>query len=212
LSPIDSRSRAGRRRSLLGFARAGFTTAGFARALCLALLFCVSSLGCWEQVSADWFPQMKRQLALQPFELNDYSGSGQGFTPPDGTVPVGNPTIDVASMAIADQESLANPVPRTLSSMKRGEIIFDRYCVTCHGPNGHGDGPVAGPPFGTGPFGLVLPVGGPSSVAKVFSDGHIFTTITLGRGRMPSYKRIPASDRWDVINFLRDLNGQGGGQ
>ena len=168
------------------------------------------SLGCWEQVSPDWFPQMKRQAAVQAFELNTIVGSGEGLKPPEGVVPVGDPYPDIASMAIMDQEQLQNPVPANLASLKNGEKLYQRYCSTCHGPEGKGDGPVAGPPFGTGPFGLVLPVGGPASVAKVFSDGHIFTTMTLGRGRMPSYKRILPEHRWDIVNYIRDLNGQGG--
>jgi mono/diheme cytochrome c family protein len=111
-----------------------------------------------------------------------------------------------------EQEQLPNPVPASLRSLKNGEVLFNRYCVACHGPNGHGDGTVAGPPFGTGPFGLVLPVGGPASVVKAFSDGHIYSTITLGRGRMPSYRRIPADERWDLVNYIREINGQGGRQ
>jgi len=181
--------------------------------LCVLLLaMSGGSLGCWEQVSREWFPQMKRQLALQPFELNTYLGDGSGLTPPEGTVQLGNPVPDVAHMPILEQEQLPNPVPASLQSLKNGEVLFDRYCTTCHGPDGHGDGPVAGPPFGTGPFGLVLPVGGPASVAKAFSDGHIYTTITLGRGRMPSYRRIPADERWDIVNYIREINGQGGRQ
>ncbi len=168
------------------------------------------SLGCWEQVSPEWFPQMKRQAALQAFELNTYLGEGEGLMPPEGSVPLGNPYPDVATLDIMDQETLKNPVPANLASLKNGEILFQRYCSTCHGAEGKGDGPVAGPPFGTGPFGLVLPVGGPASVAKVFSDGHIYTTITLGRGRMPSYRRILPEHRWDIVNYIRDLNGQGG--
>jgi mono/diheme cytochrome c family protein len=113
-------------------------------------------------------------------------------------------------MGIMEQEQLANPVRANLASLKNGEKLFQRYCSTCHGPEGKGDGPVAGPPFGTGPFGLVLPVGGPASVAKIFSDGHIYTTMTLGRGRMPSYRRILPEHRWDIVNYIRDLNGQGG--
>jgi mono/diheme cytochrome c family protein len=179
---------------------------------CLALTMTFGSLGCWEQVSSEWFPQMKKQIAVQAFELNSITGTGQGFTPPAGTVPVGNPAPDLTTMALVDQEALQNPVPPTLASLKNGEVLFNRYCTTCHGPQGGGDGPVAGPPFGTGPFGLVLPIGGPSSVAKAFTDGHIYSTITLGRGRMPSYQRIPADGRWDLINYIRDLNGQGGRQ
>ncbi len=185
---------------------------GQSRFLVLLMVVGLSGLGCWEQMSPDWFPQMKRQLAIQPFESNGLVGDGQGLTPPEGTVPVGNPYIDVINLPILEQEALKNPIPATLASMKNGEVLFHRYCSTCHGPEGLGNGPVAGPPFGTGPFGLVMPIGGPSSLARAFSDGHIFTTISIGRGRMPNYNRIAPSDRWDLINYIRDLNGQGGRQ
>ena len=170
----------------------------------------ILGLGCWEQVSPNWFPQMKRQAAVQAYEINTFFGSGEGLKPPEGTVPLGDPYPDIAGMGIMEQEQLANPVRANLASLKNGEKLFQRYCSTCHGPEGKGDGPVAGPPFGTGPFGLVLPVGGPASVAKIFSDGHIYTTMTLGRGRMPSYRRILPEHRWDIVNYIRDLNGQGG--
>jgi mono/diheme cytochrome c family protein len=163
-------------------------------------------------MSAEWFPQMKRQIAIQAYEDDTLFGLGQGLTPPEGTVPVGNPYPQMARLDLAAQEALPNPVPASLQSLKNGERVFRTYCQTCHGPQGHGDGPVAGPPFGQGPFGLVLPIGGPASVVSAFSDGHIYTTITMGRGRMPSYRRIPPEDRWDVINYVRDLNGQGGRQ
>ena len=52
-------------------------------------------------------------------------------------------------------------------------------------------------------------LGGPYGVAKVFTEGHIYTTISQGRGRMPNYNRIPAEERWDVINYLREMFGQG---
>ena len=49
-------------------------------------------------------------------------------------------------------------------------------------------------------------------IAKALTDGHIYATITLGRGRMPSYRRISPEDRWAVVHYVRDLNGQGGRQ
>ena len=48
------------------------------------------------------------------------------------------------------------------------------------------------------------------SVAKGLSDGHMYVTISVGRGRMPSYKRILPEDRWNAVNYVRELNGQGG--
>ncbi len=48
------------------------------------------SFGCWEQVDGGkWFPQMKRQITVQAFEENTYVGQAQGFSPPEGTVPIG---------------------------------------------------------------------------------------------------------------------------
>lgn len=179
----------------------------------LAVLVLVSvsgSFGCWEQVSMDWFPQMKKQLAVQAFELDPFTGSGQGLTPPEGTVAVGNPYPDLTGLSNKQQDAIANPMAVNLASLKRGEVVYGQACETCHGADGGGNGPVAGPPFGTGPFGLVLPIGGPMSVAKGLTDGHIYATMTLGRGRMPSYRRITPEDRWNVVNYIRDLNGQGG--
>jgi mono/diheme cytochrome c family protein len=169
-------------------------------------------MGCWEQMSDEWFPQMKRQRATQAFEVVTYRDQLQGFSPPEGTVPMGWGAVpNLLAMDEAQRNAVPNPAAPNLASLKRGEQLFDRYCTTCHGPEGLGNGPLAGPPFGSnGPFGMVLPIGGPQSMAKVFSDGHIYATISLGRGRMPAYARITPQDRWNVINFVRDLNGQGG--
>ena len=64
------------------------------RALMLAAfgLLSIGSVGCWEQVSQEWFPQMKRQIAVQAFEYNPYAPhKGDQLMPPEGTVQVGNP-------------------------------------------------------------------------------------------------------------------------
>jgi mono/diheme cytochrome c family protein len=168
------------------------------------------SLGCWEQVSYDWFPQMKRQIPVQAYEVTGVPGHPEGFTPPPGVVAISEaPLPDLAAMDPATQDAVPNPVKMTLASLENGKAIYNRYCITCHGPKGEGNGPVAGAPFGKGPFGLVLPIGGQMSVVRNLSDGHIYTTISLGRGRMPNYRRIHPRDRWDVVNYVRELNAQG---
>jgi mono/diheme cytochrome c family protein len=186
------------------------------RLLTGAVLLAVAvSVGCWEQMDdGKWFPQMKRQPAVQAFEVVAHRGQLEGFVPPEGTVPVGGSSLpDLGSLALAEQDALRNPVAASLASLKNGELLFARYCSTCHGAEGMGDGPVAASspfaPNATGPFPLVMPINGPTSLARVFSDGHLYTTISVGRGRMPNYGRIPAMERWDLVNFLRELNGQG---
>lgn len=182
----------------------------FYAATLLMVLF--GGTGCWEQVSVEWFPQMKWQIAVGAFELNEYQDRVELFAPPEGTVPVGwGEVASPGTMAAADQETLVNPNPATIESLKRGQDYFNINCAACHGPTGGGDGPIAAP---NGPIAGVLPIGPGSpmgfSLAPGLTDGHIYTTISLGRGRMPSYRRIPPSARWDVVNYIRDLNGQGG--
>ena len=63
-----------------------------------------------------------------------------------------------------------------------------------------------------GPLAAVLPIGGPGNIATLRSDGHLYTTIRYGRRRMPAYKRIPSQDRWDIVNYIRYMNGQKGVQ
>jgi hypothetical protein len=39
------------------------------------------------------------------------------------------------------------------------------------------------------------------------TDGYIFGMIRNGRGNMPPYNRIEEKDRWDVVNYVRGLQG-----
>lgn len=171
----------------------------------------VFSVGCWEQWSDTWFPQMKRQKAVQAFEIVGTGGRVEGLLPPEGTVPArGAPPPELGAFDDAAQDALVNPRPLTLASLENGRLQYERFCTTCHGAQGLGDGPVSMMGDIRGPFGGVLAVGGPASIVKIRSDGHLYSTIRYGRRRMPAYQRIPSDDRWDIVNYLRYLNGQKG--
>ena len=165
------------------------------------------STGCWEQWSVWWWPQMKWQKAVQPFSKTYEPSANGGFMPPEGTVQY-DAARTTSQMTPAETEALVNPTKVTLAGLDNGKKRFETFCAPCHGIGGLGDGPVAGPPFGKGPFLGVLPIAGPvgSQITKNFSDGHIYTVISQGVRRMPSYKRIPASDRWDIVNYVRYMN------
>jgi len=38
---------------------------------------------------------------------------------------------------------LPNPYPASSESIERGRIIYEQFCINCHGPMGGGDGPAA---------------------------------------------------------------------
>ncbi len=173
----------------------------------LLLTLCV---GCWEQWSDTWFPQMKRQKAIQAFELVEYRDQVEGFMPPEGAVPVSSATPHFEPTDDATANALENPRPMTLESLENGREQYARNCTACHGAQGLGNGPVSMTGDMRGPLGGVLAVAGPASIARVRSDGHIYATIRYGRRRMPSYQRITSTDRWDIVNYIRYLNGQKG--
>lgn len=166
-------------------------------------------MGCWEQWSEDWFPQMKWQKATQAFESVKFDDQVTPFVPPDGTIPINAATPAHGPNDEKAADALQNPRPMTLDSLENGRLQYVRYCATCHGVDGAGDGPVSMTGDLAGPIAGVLPLTGPASIAPVRSDGHIYATIRYGRRRMPSYQRIASSDRWDIVNYIRYINGKG---
>ena len=175
----------------------------------LGAFLLTGSFGCWEQWSESWFPQMKWQKAVQPFERTEHAGKVDLFMPPEGTVPVGAPGEPAMSPTDeATQSALENPVPASLESLENGRLQYARFCATCHGMEGRGDGPVSMMGDLRGPFVGVLAITGPGNLSLARSDGHLYSTIRYGRRRMPSYQRIPDRDRWDIVNYIRYLNGR----
>jgi hypothetical protein len=175
----------------------------------LLALALTGSLGCWEQWSNDWFPQMKWQPAVQAFERVEWRGRIEGFVPPEGSIPITGGEPDHSQMTDAEADGLLNPRPKSMASLENGRAQFQIYCQPCHGASGLGDGTVSMTGPIPGPFAGVLPIAGPSSIARIRSEGHLYNTIRHGRRRMPSYSRIPADDRWDLVNYLEYINQPG---
>ena len=99
-----------------------------------------------------------------------------------------------------DATDLQNPTRRDVLSVGRGEAIFHDRCSACHGAQGHGGGPVS-KFFPPAPDLAYVTV-------KQRSDGYIFGTITFGGPAMPPLgEGLTAGDRWDVVNFVRTIQG-----
>lgn len=166
----------------------------FARIGAIALL--VGGLGaCDDQVKyVPWFETMYRQPSVETYEAPNY-------LPPEGAVPLGAQR----NVELTASDTLTNPLAGQTGEdvLERGRLLYHSYCVMCHGPTGVGDGPVVGenrlPALPT----LNLT----SERAVALTDGYIFGMIANGRGVMPSYRRIPADDRWYIVNYVRQLQG-----
>jgi hypothetical protein len=159
-----------------------------------AALLALGSSGCTTLDNAiariSWFTTMTDQVVVRPFELPR--------TPPPGSVPLTGreDSLDL----LTGVTHLVNPVPRSEASLRRGRLLYDTYCIVCHGPAGHADGTVV-PKF-VPPPDLTL------DVSKQRSDGYIYAMIKQGRGIMPKYgDKIRGVDRWNVVNYIRKLQG-----
>ena len=114
-----------------------------------------------------------------------------------GTPGVGNEVI----------QGLVNPMdPNEAVSMARGEEIYMRFCVVCHGPDGVGANAYIADKH---PLLPAYNVSGETVAA--YSDQYLYAIMRVGRGLMPEYgSRITHFDRWSVVNYVRQLQRQAG--
>ena len=98
--------------------------------------------------------------------------------------------------APADAKNLKN----TEKATDAGKKSVETNCASCHGPQGKGDGPAAA---ALNP----KPANWQSDKVKKESDGELFWKITNGRGPMPPWKHLPEKERWQIVNYIRQLQG-----
>lgn len=108
--------------------------------------------------------------------------------PAEGTVPRATHYPDVPMPTIIDA-----------ALVDRGQQRFNIFCTPCHGFAGNGRGMIVQRGFPPAPSF----VEGKLRTAEV---GVFYSAITNGYGAMYSYDtRIPPSDRWAIIAYIRAL-------
>ena len=158
--------------------------------------------------ACEWFTDFKRQPSIWTWEpvkdsLTPSRGNPQFSVPTTGTAVAGFQVSYGAFPATIDSMSnLRNPTPPSDASLANGRKYFTINCLPCHGDRAQGDGPVT--KYGMPGINLT------TDMTKARTDGYIFGMIRNGRGLMPPYNRIEEMDRWDIINYLRALQGVSG--
>lgn len=155
--------------------------------------------------ACSWFTDFKEQPKFDPWESQSdtipFRANPQQSVSIYGTAAPGFEYSYRPLPAVIDSmKGIPNPHPPTAASLANGHKYFAIYCAVCHGYEAKGDGPATkygmpGMNLATGP-------------ATGYTDGYIFGMIRNGRGLMPSYDRIEEADRWDIINYLRALQGK----
>jgi mono/diheme cytochrome c family protein len=156
--------------------------------------------------ACSWFTDFKQQPKYDPWESADtvaMRANPQNSVSVYGTAAPGYAVSRAALPGTIDSmASIPNPVVADARSLENGRKYFTINCAVCHGYEGKGDGPVVAKGFPG------IPLVGPASPAPGRTDGYIWGMIRNGRGLMPTYNRIEELDRWDVVNYLRGLQGR----
>lgn len=96
---------------------------------------------------------------------------------------------------------LAQEYPADIS---RGKALYERHCLTCHGPKGYGDGPNA----------LLLTITpanfhrpgsfmkSDEALLRMIEHGGVFSPMHSWRGRLTD------GEMQDVLAYIRDLSQQ----
>ena len=118
----------------------------------------------------------------------------------------------------AEWLTMPNPVPATVGSIGRGKVVYEAYCIGCHGENGDGRGP-ARPYLNPPPMDFTLlqasgatPNGSnighydfKSNKVSVINNGAIYFAVLYGLpgSAMPQFKGQLESEKiWDVGNYI----------
>ena len=103
----------------------------------------------------------------------------------------------------AKSMTIKNPTAMSKENIANGKDQYAKYCKSCHGVAGLGDGPkaasldVACSDFSTTKF-------------QGETDGAIFFKISEGHGKMPAFKKniTDDNDRWMIVHYLRTLKAK----
>jgi mono/diheme cytochrome c family protein len=160
--------------------------------------------------ACDWFTEFKNQPRIEPWEPVSQHDEDTTHAPrgqPRWAVPVTGafaPSYQVSYMQLpATMDSLgaiANPTPVSPASLENGRKYFTINCAVCHGLDGKGTGTAV--KYGMAAIDIT------GAMTQGRTDGYIFGMIRNGRGLMPTYNRIEEMDRWDVVNYVRVLQGR----
>ena len=174
------------------------------------------------------FLDMNNQPKLKPQRQDLFGARPTGMMEPQaGTVAKGaNPYPYAQNEADRAGAELKNPLAASPEVLTHGKFVYENVCVTCHGPNGAGDGLITSATVvGDGAAAKARPLGAagdgqppalfprPPSLmtqrVRDWPDGQLFHRPMRGQNSMPSYSRqVDANDIWSVVLYIRKMQSE----
>ncbi len=153
-----------------------------------------------------YFPDMEQSQAYETWSKNPYLPGGKTMVGPvEGTVA----THEYAYHFVKTPEdelkaaSLENPLADEFNE-DHAQILFNRFCIVCHGPEGDGKGYL----YTSGKY-PIQPANYLNERAMNKTDGQLFHNIRVGFGVMGAHgPMMTVQDSWQLVNYIRYLQKQ----
>lgn len=137
-------------------------------------------------------PYNENRINMREPAANTVKRSGNGMLP----YRLHKDSIDVAAVVVK------NPIEETEETLARGLVLYNKFCIHCHGSNGQGsmdaDAKVGEAFKGVPAYNV--------GRVKDLSEGHIFHTVMQGKGRMGAHgSQIAQEDIWKIVHHVQIL-------
>jgi len=191
-----------------------------------AFSFMIVLSSCRKDVNSpgyEYMPDMYRSPSYETYSANpNFTDSMSARLPVAGTISRGeNPYAAnlINDMPFNYENSkegyekagaeLTNPIEATPQALAEGKVLYEKYCLHCHGATGQADGKTvtAGqfpppPSYSTG-------ISSRGGAVKDLTAGKIFHTITYGVNMMGSHaSQLDKTERWKITHYVQTLQKQ----
>lgn len=153
----------------------------------------------------DYFPDMFYSNAYETWAPNKNFPDGKTIQPPvEGTIARG--ALPFAYGTSTEERTragreLENPLIGDQANLERGKLVYARFCASCHGDKGDGQGHLFTSGVYNYPVRTLV-----SEEMKARPDGEIYHSITAGFGVMAAHGyMIRPDDRWKTVMYVREL-------
>lgn len=181
---------------------------------CIAVVLTTACTSDPNSPGVEYMPDMYRSHAVEAYIDYDHIEKSSVLKPVAGTIPfVADSALRYNVMPYiypntpAGYEAsagLVSPIATTAKSMEEGKVLYNKFCMHCHGEKGMGDGAT------------VTAAGYPQPPAyngqlKTLPEGKMFHSITFGKNTaMGAHaSQLSKLDRWKIIQYVKVLQNDG---
>jgi mono/diheme cytochrome c family protein len=156
------------------------------------------------QKGYEYFPDMAHSLAYETYTPNTIFSNGRtDQLPVEGSIP--REMIPYQYPATQEGRLLAgtelvSPLEPSSANLESGKVLYNRFCIGCHGADGSGKGHL----FTSGKF-TVQPASLINDRMNAAPIGEVFHVITAGFNTMGAHgPQILPNDRWLIALFVKN--------